>query len=168
MAQVESKVSRAFMGEYGTINLIGQKGCLLTSGTLPGTKSALSMDINPAKGLSLQYDIPGIKPTLKLNAQGAEISVGPPGVGAEAKLTPTGITFQFGPPGAGASLTIDASGITLKAGPTTSVQLTPAGINLSGLALQLNADAAYQLSAKMLTESVTGIVNRSAALQKIG
>jgi hypothetical protein len=160
--------SRAFMGEYSSVNLIGKKGCVFSSGLLPGTKSALSMDVNPVNGLSLKYDIPGLTPTLKLNAQGAEISVGPPGAGAEAKLTPTGITLQFGPPGAGASITLDASGITLKAGPTTSVQLTPAGINLSGLALQLNADAAYQLSAKMLTESVTGIVNRSSALQKIG
>jgi hypothetical protein len=168
MAQIANLDSQPVLGEYGSINWIGQKGCLLSAGTLPGTKSALSMDINPANGLSLQYDVPGVKPTLRLNAQGAEISVGPPGIGAEAKLTPAGITLQFGPPGAGATLTLDASGITLKAGPTTSVQLTPAGINLNGLALQLNADAVYQLSAKMLTESVTGIVNRSAAMQKIG
>jgi hypothetical protein len=158
----------ALVGKYGALSLTGSDGCVLAAGQMPGTQSNLSMDINPANGLSLKHDVPLQEPKIALNAQGLTLTAGPAGVGAQVQLSATGITLQFGPPGAGSSVVIDASGITLKAGPTTSLQLTPAGINLKGLTLNLDADAAYKLSTLMLSESVSGVVNRSALIQKIG
>jgi len=158
----------ALVGKYGALSLTGNDGCVLAAGQLPGTQSNLSMDINPVNGMSLKYDAPVQEPKVALNAQGLTLTAGPPGVGAQVQLSAAGITLQFGPPGAGSSINIDAGGITFKAGPTTSVQLTPAGINLKGLTMNLEADAFLKVAAKVLTENVTGFVSRSALIQKIG
>ena len=69
--QVET--GRALIGQYGTINLVGDKGCVLGSGMLPGTRAGISMDILPVNGLSLGYDIPVVAPKVQLNAQGVTI-----------------------------------------------------------------------------------------------
>jgi hypothetical protein len=168
MANRYDSIGDALVGRYGALSLTGKDGCVLASGQLPGTQSSMSMDINPLNGLSLRHDVPLQEPKIALNAQGVTLTAGPPGVGAQLQLNATGITLQFGPPGVGSSIQIDATGITFKAGPTTTVQLTPAGINLKGLTMNVEADALYKLATKVLTESVTGFVSRSALIQKIG
>src|SRR5262245_56545241 len=97
-------MSDALVGRYGALSLTGSDGCVLSAGQLPGTQSNLSMDINPANGLSLKYDVPVQEPKISLNAQGLTLTAGPPGVGAQVQLSATGITLQFGPPGAGSSI----------------------------------------------------------------
>jgi type VI secretion system secreted protein VgrG len=182
------KVTAQTHGFEGDVVYVrGNSGLGVASGTGPARCQMSMNGTNPAEGLKLLHQAPS-QPLIQLNAAGVQIAAGIPKIGPQITLTPlanqgltlsygapapgcsislnaTGITLSNGPPGAGSSITLNAQGITLKCGATTTLQLTPTGVQVTAAEIDLMALGKYSLAALNFEETVDGTVSRAAAAQ---
>jgi hypothetical protein len=154
------------IGQYGGIYWHGEKGVQITAGgEVPGTRSALSMDVNPLNGLSLSYDVPAITPTITLSATGIKLSAGPPVGGAEIELGPLGIKLTFAEL---MTVELGPTGIKMQAGATTGVELNAlTGVTVNGVKIDLTGMMEVALTAAKITETAGMSYNVVAPMKSI-